>query len=63
MTQDEPMRTQDMPMSSNIEDRRGGEAPVQRTLREMLVEAFKRVTPGAKIAKDAGIDDIDKKQG
>lgn len=60
------MKTADLPLSENVEDRRG-DGPVpsvkpRKTLAEMLAESDKdvpfKVADGSSLAKDAGVDDL-----
>ena len=59
------MKTADLPLSENVEDRRcdGPTVGPRFTLIELLKRgaavAFNAI-PGSRIAKDAGVDDLDK---
>jgi hypothetical protein len=60
------MKTADLPLSENVEDRRCESSPTvgpRFTLAELvkrgLAVAFNAI-PGSRIAKDAGVDDLDK---
>ena len=59
------MKTADLPLSENVEDRRcekPSRAPrftLAELVRRGMAVAFNAI-PGSRIAKDAGVDDLDK---
>jgi len=61
------MKTKDLPLSENVEDRREGGPPLgkpQRTLNEQLdLALYFKSEPESKLAKEAGVDDVESKDG